>query len=92
MALGRENPRAPIPFDRMRDAKWHSSAPKKSPNPRKDLPLIRIASQGSETNVRRRTSLPVTSRREKYGRRRVHMCGDRRRFPVTTRREGAGIR
>ena len=90
--LGRENPRGPIPLDQTREAKWHSSAPKKSPDRRKDLPLMRIASQVSETNVRRRASLPVSSRREKYVRCRLHMCGNRRRFPVTARREGAGVR
>ena len=90
--LGRENPRGPIPLDQTREAKWKSSAPKKSSNRRKDLPLMRIASQVSEKNVRRRTSLPVTSRREKYVRRRLDMCGNRRRFPVTARREGAGVR
>ena len=89
--LGRENPRGPILFDQTREAKWHFSAPKKSPTRRKDLPLMRIAPRVSGGNVRRRTSLPVTSWREKYVRRRLEMCGNRRRLPVTARREGAGV-
>ena len=90
--LGRENPRGPILFDQTREAKWHFSAPKKSPTRRKDLPLMRIAPRVSGENVRRRTPLPVTSWREKYVRRRLEMRGNRMRLPVTARREKAGAR
>ena len=84
-------PQGPILFEQTQGAKWYSSAPKKGPNRRRGLPLMRLVARVSEKNTRRRSLLPVTGRREKYVQCRLDMGGNQRRLPVTGRRVRAEV-